>query len=146
MHQSIVTLKALTSIFQVLTGSRLMAFDFSAQRLRFTLQTRLAGLLLAGSDQLNLVLDGCRHFYYLSYTNLPADRHPNYNLFPLFQKHPEVQGITSPEPDKYILFTSLPAAAIIEAGELHFTATHFQLYDQAFGKITYEFFCEAINC
>ncbi|CAA9225071.1 MAG: hypothetical protein AVDCRST_MAG95-725 [uncultured Adhaeribacter sp.] len=129
------TLQTLKHLFEVLQGSRLVAFDFCPDRLRLVIRTPLAQTVLKGSHQLHLVLDGCRDFYYQSYTQVLTERDRQYRLRELFTAGLKLQGAVTEPPDKLVLYTAVQAENCLEAGELHATVQNYKLYDEEFGGI-----------
>jgi hypothetical protein len=143
-------LNDLEDLFIRLQGSKISGFSYSNNILRLQIQSTIAPFLLPGSRHLHLVLSGCTHLFYLSYRQTQENRIPIENPEVIFSRELILQGIElsnresvlSNTKEGFILYCSSDFS-LVEAGELHFKARGFQVYDQEFGRVSYPEFCRA---
>jgi len=95
-------------------------------------------------ETINLILKGCRQLQYLSYTQTQESRTIQTNASEIFHQNLIVQGVER-RPFSTIILYCISQAIAVEAGELHFSASGFQLYDQEFGRLSYPTFCKAAD-
>ena len=136
--------KFLTDIFNRLRGSSIINHTYEQETLRLEIKTHIAAYLKPPVQTINLVLEGCRHLQYLSYTQIQEARASQTDTSKIFNQNLVVQGIEKRPLSDYILYCISQTKAV-EAGELHFSATGFQLYDQEFGRLSYPTFCEVAD-
>jgi hypothetical protein len=143
-------LYALENLFIRLQGTQIVHFSFNQGTLRLQIKTPVASQLLPGSETVHLVIGGCHKLFYLSYNQIQENRVALDKPELIFDKGLQIQGIELRNRDTtdklvkegFIVYCN-SFLHDLEAGELHFTATDFQLYDQEFGLISFETFLRA---
>ncbi|GEO06905.1 hypothetical protein AAE02nite_45690 [Adhaeribacter aerolatus] len=141
---------ALEDLFIRLQGTQIVDYSYGQQVLRLQIKTPVASQLLANTDTLHLVLRDCTKLFYLSYTQTLEERIAQNDPEYFFGIGLQIQGLqlrNRETADKinnqdFIIFCN-SYLHNIEAGELHFKAGGFQLYDQEFGQINFEDFKRA---
>lgn len=142
----------LEDLFIRLQGTQIVTYSFSQKILRLQIKTPVAAHLLMGSDTINLVLHGCDELYYLSFKKNLNQRIAQKDPEQFFRMGLQIQGLqlqnrnTNEENhnNRFVIYCN-SYLQNIEAGELHFSANGFQLYDQEFGVIKYDDFKKAAN-
>lgn len=134
----------LSGLFLRLLGACIIEYDQGPQKLRFLVESPIATLLSPDQQAIQVVLEGYRDLYYLSYTQKQEERLPLQDLELVFSKPLQILGLEERDESELILYCS-SCQEQLEAGELHVRAHSFQLYDQEFGFLTYEQFCHAAD-
>lgn len=143
-------LNVLEDLFIRLQGSQIVEYSYNKNILRLQLQATVANYLLPGSQHFHLVLEGCSHLFFLSYSQTQENRVPIDKTGDIFSKGLMIQGIelrnressVVMSKDGFIIYCN-SYLNMVEAGELHLKANAFQLYDQEFGRVSYSEFCKA---
>jgi hypothetical protein len=104
----------------------------------------VAALLSPEQEALQVVLEECRDIYYLSYTQPQEERVLQQDFDHIFHQDLQILGLEERTGNQIILYCST-CQELLEAGELHFRAQGFRLYDQEFGLLPYERFCQAAD-
>ncbi|QNF34520.1 hypothetical protein HUW51_17970 [Adhaeribacter swui] len=125
----------LPAILEHLTGCPLLAMvaNPDSSNVRIDWQTFATNTTPWLTDVLRLVLHGKPEIYYLSYTATTANRIPLSEPSKIVAHNLTLQGATLVNSHKLILYCN--SSKQIEAGELHVTFIHYQLYDDQFGRI-----------
>ena len=141
---------ALEDLFIRLQGTQIIDYSYGQNTLRLQIKSPVASQLLPGSETMHLVMRGCNKLYYLSYTQTLNERVAQSNPDIYFSLGLQIQGLQLRNRDiadnisnqNFVIFCN-SYLHTIEAGELHFNASGFQLYDQEFGQIDYDDFKRA---
>ena len=132
----------LINIFNQLRGSSILNYTYAHEVLRLEIKTPLAAYLKLPVETINLILEGCRQLQYQSYTQTQESRNVQTDAGEIFKQILVVQGVERRPSSNFIIYCISQTKAV-EAGELHFSASGFQLYDQEFGRLSYPAFCKA---
>ena len=134
----------LTDVFFRLQGSLIRDYTFGQEVLRLVIQTAIAQYLSPAGNAINLVLEGCRELYYLSYTQTLDARTRQTQAEDIFEKALVIGGAENRSFNHFVIYCH-SALPVVEAGELHITCKNFEMYDQEFGILNYKDFCQAFN-
>jgi len=143
---------ALEDLFIRLQGTQIVDYSYSQQILRLQIKTPVASQLLLNADTLHLVMRDCTKLVYYSYTQTVEERIPQRDPEYFFGFGLQIQGLqlrNRETADKmanqdFIIFCN-SYLHTIEAGELHFRTSAFELYDEEFGQINYDDFKKAAD-
>jgi hypothetical protein len=128
-------LKEMEELFRLFIHCRIEEYAYSKGKLRLKFNTSLAKYLSSDFTHINLVIKGCENLSYHSYTASVQHR-VKWDPQEIFQVGLEprfIQRINS----RFIIYCN-SYFRVVEAGELHFKAQDYDLYDQEFGKVGYE--------
>ncbi len=134
----------LTDVIFKLQSDKIIDYNYDGKTLRLVVESVMASNFIQGTDVLNLVLTNCTEVFYLSYTQSLENREIQDVPDQIFSKGLAVQGVECREITHFIIYCN-SYLNTVEAGELHVTATGFQLYDQEFGRINLNTFNRIAN-
>ncbi|MDB5263598.1 MAG: hypothetical protein JWQ14_2881 [Adhaeribacter sp.] len=143
---------ALENLIIQLQGAPIISFSYNQNILMLKVNTPVAAQLLPRTESVHVVIRGCHKLDYLSYTQLQQERIRQENPEIFFGNALQIQGIELRNRNSlerkvkegFILYCN-SYLHTIEAGELHFTCNGFEIYDQEFGKISYDNFIQAAD-
>lgn len=143
---------ALENLIIQLQGAPIISFSYNQNILMLKVNTPVAAQLLPRTESVHLVIRGCHKLVYLSYTQIQQERIRQENPEIFFGNALQIQGIELRNRNSlerkvkegFILYCN-SYLHTIEAGELHFTCNGFEIYDQEFGKISYDNFIQAAD-
>lgn len=133
---------SLGDLFTRLIGGCIVDYDPGPENLRLVVTSPVAALLSPGQEAIQVVLEQCQDLYYLSYTQTQEERVVQQDCHAIFSQELQLLGVEERAGNHLILYCNT-CLDVLEAGELHFSARGFRLYDQEFGHLPYEHFCRA---
>jgi hypothetical protein len=131
-------------LFLRLVGGCIVDYAWGPENLRLMVTSPVAALLSPGQEAIQVVLEHCQDLYYLSYTQTQEERVVQQDFRAIFSQDLQILGVEERAGNHIILYCST-CLEVLEAGELHFSAPGFHLYDQEFGHLPYERFCRAAD-
>jgi hypothetical protein len=131
-------------LFMRLLGGCIMDYAWGPENLRLMVTSPVAAILGPGQEAIQVVLEHCQNLYYLSYTQPQEKRVLQQDCKAIFSQDLQILGVEERTGSQVILYCST-CLHELEAGELHFSARGFRLYDQEFGHLSYERFCRAAD-
>jgi hypothetical protein len=134
----------IAELFLRLLGGCIVDYAWGPENLRLMVTSPVATVLAPEQEAIQVVLEDCRDLYYLSYTQTQEERVLQQDLAAIFRQQLQILGLEERTGSQIILYCSA-CQELMEAGELHFTAGGFRLYDQEFGLLPYERFCRAAD-
>jgi hypothetical protein len=134
----------IADLFLRLLGGCIVDYAWGPENLRLMVTSPVAALLSPEQEAIQVVLEDCRELYYLSYTQKQEERVFQQDYQIIFSQDLQILGLEERTGNQIILYCST-CQELLEAGELHFSARSFRLYDQEFGHLPYERFCRAAD-
>ena len=127
-----------------LLGGCILDYDLGPENLRLMVASPVVPLIAPDQEAIQVILEDCRALFYLSYTQNQEERVLQQDVSTIFSQDLQILGCEEKAGNELILFCS-SSHHLLEAGELHFVARSFRLYDQEYGHLSYERFCLAAD-